>query len=48
LTRYSAAILARTQTYNIAAARRDLGYALAISVASGMERTLTALKEQQV
>ncbi len=46
LTRYSAAILARTQTYDIAAAKRDLGYVPAISVASGIDRTLTALKEQ--
>lgn len=40
LTRYTAAILARTQTYNIAAARHDLGYVPQISVADGIERTL--------
>lgn len=43
LTRYSVAILARTQTYNIAAARRDLNYQPRISVAEGVERTLAAL-----
>jgi nucleoside-diphosphate-sugar epimerase len=47
LTRYSAAILARTQTYDIAAAKRDLGYAPSIPVATGIERTLAALKEQE-
>ncbi|HEU5100969.1 MAG TPA: hypothetical protein VFU22_18215, partial [Roseiflexaceae bacterium] len=40
LTRYSVAVLARTQTYDITAARRDLGYAPAVSVADGIERTI--------
>ncbi|MBF6589341.1 MAG: NAD-dependent epimerase/dehydratase family protein [Ktedonobacterales bacterium] len=44
LTRYSAAILARTQTYDISAARRDLAYAPPISFSAGMERTLAALE----
>jgi nucleoside-diphosphate-sugar epimerase len=43
LTRYSATILARTQTYDIAAARRDLGYVPPVAFAEGMERTLDAL-----
>lgn len=43
LTRYSAAILARTQTYDISAARRDLGYVPRVSVADGIARTLAAL-----
>jgi nucleoside-diphosphate-sugar epimerase len=40
LTRYSVLILARTQTYNITAARRDLSYAPRVSIAEGIERTL--------
>lgn len=43
LTHYSVQILARTQTYNIAAAKRDLGYAPRILFAEGMRRTLIAL-----
>jgi nucleoside-diphosphate-sugar epimerase len=42
LTRYSAAILARTQTYDISAARRDLGYAPRVPVADALERTVEA------
>ncbi len=42
LTRYSALILARTQTHDISAARRDLGYAPVVSVAEGLERTVAA------
>ena len=43
LTRYSAAILGRTQTYDISAARHDLGYTPRVSVAAGIERTLASL-----
>lgn len=46
LTTYSAAILARTQTYDIGAARRDLGYTPCVSVAVGIEQTLMALDER--
>jgi nucleoside-diphosphate-sugar epimerase len=44
LTRYSALILARTQTYDISAARRDLGYAPVVSVDEGITCTLEMLK----
>lgn len=46
LTRYSVAILARTQTYDIAAAKHDLGYAPLQPVADGIQRTLLALTPQ--
>jgi nucleoside-diphosphate-sugar epimerase len=42
LTRYSAALLARTQTYDITAAQTQLGYAPRVSVADGIERALAA------
>jgi nucleoside-diphosphate-sugar epimerase len=43
LTRYTALILARTQTYDISAAKRDLKYAPRVSIADGIIRTLDAL-----
>jgi nucleoside-diphosphate-sugar epimerase len=43
LTRYAVAILARTQTYDMSAARRDLGYTPLVSIAQGIEATLQAL-----
>ncbi len=45
LTRYTAAILAKTQTYNIEAAGRDLGYAPLVSIPEGVERTLAELEK---
>lgn len=44
LTRYSVAALARTQTYDISAARHDLGYLPAVSVAEGIRLTLADLQ----
>ncbi len=43
LTRYSVLILARTQTYDISAARRELGYTPQVSLADGISRTLESL-----
>ena len=46
LTRYSVLILARTQTYDIRAARRDLGYQPGISLQAGIEKTMQELRAQ--
>ncbi|MBV7327063.1 NAD-dependent epimerase/dehydratase family protein [Chloroflexi bacterium TSY] len=43
LTRYSIAVLTCTQTYDISAARTDLGYTPHISVEEGIKRTIEAL-----
>jgi 2-alkyl-3-oxoalkanoate reductase len=43
LTRYSALILARQQTYNISAAERGLGYRPKVGIEEGLERTIAAL-----
>ena len=40
LTRYAVGILSRTQTYDISAAKRDLGYVPQITVSEGIEQTL--------
>lgn len=45
LSRYTVAILARTQTYDIRAAREDLGYRPRVTIAEGLERTLSGLRE---
>ncbi|MBC8141457.1 MAG: NAD-dependent epimerase/dehydratase family protein [Armatimonadetes bacterium] len=42
LTRYTANILARTQTYDISAIINDLGYAPVVSLSEGLERTIAA------
>ena len=47
LTRYTAAILARNQTYDISAARRDLAYTPRVSVVEGVARTLASLKQME-
>lgn len=44
LTRYSALILARTQTYDIARARMLLGYAPRVTAEVGLARTIDALR----
>jgi nucleoside-diphosphate-sugar epimerase len=46
LTRYTVAILSRTQTYDLSAARRDLGYRPVVSMEEGIRRTLAALKAE--
>ncbi len=48
LTRYTAAILGRTQTYDISAAHRDLGYAPLVDIDTGVERTLAFLAKARV
>jgi nucleoside-diphosphate-sugar epimerase len=46
LTRYTVAILARTQTYDIRGAQRDLSYVPRVSLAEGLERTITAWRAE--
>lgn len=48
LTRYSALILARTQTYDIRRARSALGYAPRVHVADGVARTIDALRRDGI
>jgi nucleoside-diphosphate-sugar epimerase len=45
LTRYTAALLGTEQTYDISAARHELGYSPRITVADGVLQTLNAWKE---
>ena len=45
LTRYTVGVLARTQTYDISAARRDLRYDPPVSFNEGLAHTLAALKK---
>ncbi|MEC8495869.1 MAG: NAD-dependent epimerase/dehydratase family protein, partial [Planctomycetota bacterium] len=47
MTRYSVAVLARTITLDIGAARRELGYAPRVTTLEGFERYLTWLKSQR-
>jgi len=47
LTRYSVSILARTQTYDISAAKRDLQYTPLVSIADGIDRTIKAIQKSQ-
>lgn len=44
LTRYTVGLLGRTQTFDIGAAQRDLGYVPAVSLADGLERTIESWK----
>jgi nucleoside-diphosphate-sugar epimerase len=44
LTRYTVAVLARTQTYDTSHAAQDLNYTPLMSVEEGIRRTLTALQ----
>lgn len=43
LTRYGAALLARTQTFDISKAKRELGYAPKVAIDDGLARTLQHL-----
>jgi 2-alkyl-3-oxoalkanoate reductase len=45
LTRYTVALLARHQTYDISRAKFDLGYIPKVTIAQGLEQTAQALEE---
>jgi 2-alkyl-3-oxoalkanoate reductase len=44
LTRYTVALLARHQTYDISRARQDLGYSPKVTLAEGLEQTVREFK----
>lgn len=44
LTRYTVALLARHQTYDISRAIHDLGYEPKVSVAEGLRKTIKSLE----
>jgi nucleoside-diphosphate-sugar epimerase len=48
LTRHSVLVLACTQTYDIGAARNELGYVPRVSIADGLERTLRGMERSHV
>ena len=48
LTRYKASVLGYTQTYDISAARRDLGYAPQVAWEDGIEEFLASLDDAHV
>jgi nucleoside-diphosphate-sugar epimerase len=47
LTRYTVLVLSRTQTYDITAARRDLGYRPRVPLEEGIARTVADLQARQ-
>ena len=45
LTRYTVAVLGRTQTYDTNSARKSLNYSPKITISEGIERTIAAMKK---
>ena len=46
LTRYTVAVLGRTQTYDISSARKSLNYSPKITISEDIERTIAAMKKK--